>query len=99
MYDPERSGRMKVLQEVERGHLTQKPAGAQLKLRERWGRKLPACLGKERRRILHRLRGLNAAEVADIFRMLIPARRLQPAPRRGAQERVLFGAGVLSHLS
>jgi len=47
LYDPERSGRMKVLQEVERGHLTQKPAGAQLKLRERWGRKLPACLGKE----------------------------------------------------
>jgi len=50
--------RLKVLQEVEKGHLTQKQAGVQLKLSERWVRDLVKRLGKEGDRgILHRLRG------------------------------------------
>jgi len=34
--------RLKVLHEAEKGHLTQKQAGAQLKVSERWVRKLVA---------------------------------------------------------
>ena len=50
--------RLKVLHEVEKGHLTQKQAGVQLKLSERWVRDLVKRLGKEGDRgILHRLRG------------------------------------------
>ena len=50
--------RLKVLHEAERGHLTQKQAGGQLKLSERWVRKLLARLRQEGDRgILHRLRG------------------------------------------
>ncbi len=50
--------RLKVLHEAERGHLTEKQAGAQLKLSERWVRKLVARLRKEGDGgILHRLRG------------------------------------------
>ena len=50
--------RLKVLHETKEGHLTQKQAGAQLKLSERWVRKLVARLKKEGDRgILHRLRG------------------------------------------
>lgn len=50
--------RLKVLHEVGRGHLTQKQAGEQLGLSDRWVRKL---LGRVRREgdagIVHRLRG------------------------------------------
>jgi transposase len=50
--------RLKVLHEVGQGHLTQREAGQQLRLRERWIRKL---LGRMRKEgdggILHRLRG------------------------------------------
>lgn len=50
--------RLKVLHEAEEGHLTQKQAGAQLKLSERWVRKLLARLRQEGDGgILHRLRG------------------------------------------
>jgi len=50
--------RLKVLHEVEKGQLTQKQAGVQLKLSERWVRDLVKCLGKEGDGgILHRLRG------------------------------------------
>ena len=50
--------RLKVLHEAARGHLTQAQAGAQLKLSERWVRKLVARLRKEGDGgILHRLRG------------------------------------------
>src|SRR5450759_4586360 len=50
--------RLQVLHEVKKGHLTQKQAGGQLKLSERWVRKLVARLRKEGDGgILHRLRG------------------------------------------
>jgi len=50
--------RLKVLHEVEKGQLTQKQAGMQLKLSERWVRDLVKRLGKEGDGgILHRLRG------------------------------------------
>ncbi len=50
--------RLKVLHEVDRGHLTQKQAGEQLKLSDRWVRKLVARLRKEGDGgILHRLLG------------------------------------------
>jgi len=50
--------RLKVLHEAEKGHLTQKQAGGQLKLSERWVRKLLARLRQEGDGgILHRLRG------------------------------------------
>jgi len=50
--------RLKVLHEAEKGHLTQKQAGAELKLSERWVRKLLARLREEGDGgILHRLRG------------------------------------------
>jgi transposase len=50
--------RLQVLHEAKKGHLTQKQAGAQLKLSERWVRKLVARLRKEGDGgILHRLRG------------------------------------------
>jgi len=50
--------RLKVLHEVEKGHLGQKEAGDQLKLSERWVRKLASRLRKEGDGgILHRLRG------------------------------------------
>src|SRR5712691_7946005 len=50
--------RLMVLHEVDRGHLTQKQAGEQLKLSDRWVRKLVARLRKEGDGgILHRLRG------------------------------------------
>src|SRR6266700_530635 len=49
---------LKVLHEAEKGHLTQKQAGAKLKLSERWVRKLVARLRKDGDGgILHRLRG------------------------------------------
>jgi len=50
--------RLKVLHEAEKGHVTQKQAGAQLGLSERWVRKLVGRLRKEGDGgILHRLRG------------------------------------------
>ena len=50
--------RLKVLHEAEKGHLTQKQAGVQLKVSERWVRKLVSRLRKEGDGgILHRLRG------------------------------------------
>jgi transposase len=50
--------RLKVLHEAEKEHLTQKQAGGQLKLSERWVRKLLARLRREGDGgILHRLRG------------------------------------------
>jgi len=50
--------RLKVLHEAEKGHLTQKQAGVQLKVSERWVRKLMARLRKEGDGgILHRLPG------------------------------------------
>ncbi len=50
--------RLKVLHEAEKSHLTQRQAGAQLKLSERWVRKLVGRLRKEGDGgILHRLRG------------------------------------------
>ena len=50
--------RLKVLHEVERGHLRQPQAGAQLKLSARWVRTLVARLRQEGDGgILHRLRG------------------------------------------
>jgi DNA-binding Lrp family transcriptional regulator len=50
--------RLKVLHEAEKGHLTQKQAGAVLRLSERWVRKLLARLRREGDGgILHRLRG------------------------------------------
>jgi len=50
--------RLKVLHEAEKGHLTQKQAGGQLQLSERWVRKLLARLRREGDGgILHRLRG------------------------------------------
>ena len=50
--------RLRVLHEVKMGHLTQKQAVGQLKLSERWVRKLLARVRKEGDgRILHRLRG------------------------------------------
>ena len=55
---PRERDRMKVLHEAEKGHVTQKQAGAQLKLSERWVRKLVARLRKDGDGgILHRLRG------------------------------------------
>src|ERR1039458_9400359 len=49
---------LKVLHEVEKGHLGQKEAGEQLKLSERWVRKLASRLRKEGDEgILRRLRG------------------------------------------
>ena len=50
--------RLKVLHEVERGHLTQPQGGTQLKLSGRWVRTLVARLRQEGDGgILHRLRG------------------------------------------
>src|SRR3989442_15210930 len=50
--------RLKVLHEAEKGHVTQKQAGEQLKLSDRWVRTLVARLRKEGDGgILHRLRG------------------------------------------
>jgi len=50
--------RLKVLHAVEKGLLTQKQAGLQLRLSERWLRKLLVRLGQEGDRgIVHRLRG------------------------------------------
>jgi len=50
--------RLKVLHEADKGHLTQKQAGVQLKLSERWVRELLARLREEGDGgILHRLRG------------------------------------------
>ncbi len=50
--------RLKVLHEAEKSHITQRQAGEQLKLRERWVGKLVARLRKEGDGgILHRLRG------------------------------------------
>ena len=55
--------RLKVLHEAEKGHLTQKQAGVQLKVSERWVRKLVGRLRKEGDGgILHRLRGGLEAE-------------------------------------
>src|SRR3989441_8668486 len=55
---PRDRDRLKVLDEAEKGHLTQRQAGERLKLSERWVRKLVARLRKEGDGgILHRLRG------------------------------------------
>src|SRR5579859_6389614 len=85
--------RLKVLHEAEKGHLTQKQAGAQLKLSERWVRKLVGRLRKEGDGgILHRLRGraskqkLSAAKLHPsslIIRMscsLCPRVSVNPSP-------------------
>ncbi len=56
--NPSDRDRLKVIHEAEKGQLTQKQAGAQLKVSERWVRKLVARLKKEGDGgILHRLRG------------------------------------------
>lgn len=69
--------RLKVLHEAEKGHLTQKQAGAQLKLSERWVRELVGRLRKEGDGgILHRLRGrvskrkLSAVVRAKVVRVV-----------------------------
>jgi transposase len=69
--------RLQVLQEARKGHLTQKQAGAQLNLSERWVRELVGRLRKEGDRgILHRLRGrpskrkLSAALRAKVVRLV-----------------------------
>jgi transposase len=69
--------RLKVLHEAEKGHLTQKQAGAQLKLSERWVRELVGRLRKEGDGgILHRLRGraskrkLSATVRAKVVRLV-----------------------------
>lgn len=69
--------RLQVLQEARKGHLTQKQAGAQLNLSERWVRKLVGRLKKEGDGgILHRLRGraskrrLSAALRAKVVRVV-----------------------------
>jgi len=69
--------RLKVLYEAEKGHLTQRQAGAQLKLSERWVRKLVGRLRQEGDAgILHRLRGrasrrkLGAAVRAKVVRLV-----------------------------
>ena len=50
--------RLKVLQEVERGHLTQREAGEQLQVTARWVRQLLGRVGREGDRgVVHRLRG------------------------------------------
>ncbi len=69
--------RLKVLHEAEKGHLRQKQAGVQLKVSERWVRKLVGRLRKEGDGgILHRLRGraskrkLGAAVRAKVVRLV-----------------------------
>ncbi|HEV2350245.1 MAG TPA: helix-turn-helix domain-containing protein, partial [Terriglobia bacterium] len=69
--------RLKVLHEAEEGQLTQKQAGAQVKLSERWVRELVGRLRKEGDGgILHRLRGraskrkLGAAVRAKVVRLV-----------------------------
>lgn len=69
--------RLKVLHEAGHGHLTQKQAGAQLKLSERWVRELMRRLRKEGDGgILHRLRGraskrkLSEAVRAKVVRLV-----------------------------
>jgi len=62
--------RLKVSHEAERGHLTQKQAGVQLKVSERWVRKLVSRLRKEGDGgILHRLRqaGVQTLEEANAY--------------------------------
>src|SRR2546428_5340328 len=62
--------RLKVLHEAEKGHVTQKQAGEQLKLRDRWVRTLVARLRKEGDGgILHRLRGrASKRKIAEAVR-------------------------------
>lgn len=69
--------RLKVLHEAGKGHLTQKQAGGQLKLSERWVRELVRRLRKEGDGgILHRLRGraskrkLSEAVRAKVVRLV-----------------------------
>ncbi len=69
--------RLQVLHEARKRHLTQKQAGAQLKLSERWVRKLVARLRKEGDGgVLHRLRGraskrkLSATVRAKVVRLV-----------------------------
>src|SRR3989442_3849630 len=62
--------RLKVLHEAEKGHITQKQAGEQLKLSDRWVRTLVARLRKEGDGgILHRLRGrASKRKIAEAVR-------------------------------
>src|SRR3989442_6987168 len=62
--------RLKVLHEAEKGHVTQKQAGEQLKLSDRWVRTLVARLRKEGDGgILHRLRGrASKRKIAEAVR-------------------------------
>ncbi|HVA00269.1 MAG TPA: helix-turn-helix domain-containing protein, partial [Terriglobia bacterium] len=69
--------RLQVLHEAEKGRITQKQAGAQLKLSERWVRELVRRVRKEGDGgILHRLRGraskrkLGAAVRAKVVRLV-----------------------------
>ncbi len=69
--------RLKVLHEAEKRHVTQRQAGVQLKVSERWVRKLVARLRKEGDGgILHRLRGraskrkLSATVRAKVVRLV-----------------------------
>ncbi len=83
--------RLKVLHEAEKGHLTQKQAGVQLKVSERWVRKLVGRLRKEGDGgSLHRLRGraskrkLSATVRAKVVRLVkreypILGRRWRPS--------------------
>lgn len=58
MLSREDRDRLKVLHEVRRGHITQGEAGRQLRVSERWVRKLVGRVGKEGDAgIVHRLRG------------------------------------------
>src|SRR3989442_1972083 len=62
--------RLKVLHEAEKGHVTQKQAGEQLKLSDRWVRTVVARLRKEGDGgILHRLRGrASKRKIAEAVR-------------------------------
>jgi transposase len=58
--------RLKVLHEAERGHITQREAGARLGLSERWVRKLLARVQKEGDHgVVHRLRGRTSNRKVD----------------------------------
>lgn len=54
--------RLKVLHEVKRGHLTQRAAGQQLGMSDRWVRKLLGRVKQEGDRgVVHRLRGRESS--------------------------------------
>lgn len=70
MLSREDRDRLKVLHEVRRGHITQAEAGKQLRLSERWVRKLLARIGQRGDAgVIHRLRGRPSnRKIADTRR-------------------------------